>query len=121
VVDGEHDKSNFEQSGVNVGGSMTVHEQSMLNMGCPECKGDIELYETNPNGTGGKYRCKQCRRDTVWAVAKALSFAEIIAGRKAKIDLTPNESSSLGRKPRRLTALVGGFRRPVRKETWTKD
>jgi len=69
---------------------MTVHEQNMLGVGCPECGGDIELYETNPSGTGGKYRCKQCGRDTVWAVGRTLSFTEMIAEMKAKMASLPN-------------------------------
>ena len=64
---------------------MTKQEQEMLDMGCPECGGEIELYATNPTGTGGKYRCKSCGRDTVWTVGKALSFPEMLAAMKAKM------------------------------------
>jgi transposase-like protein len=70
---------------------MTKHEQKMIDLGCPDCKGQIELYDTNATGTGGRYRCKQCGRDTVWAVGKAISFAEIIVNMKAKLDKTPNK------------------------------
>ena len=61
---------------------MTQYEQQMISMGCPECGADIELYETNIDGNGGKYRCTQCKRDSVWAVGWAVgrlrSFANII-------------------------------------------
>jgi len=49
---------------------MTKHKQTMLGMGCPDCGGEIELYDTNPNGNGGRYRCLKCPRDTVWKVGK---------------------------------------------------
>lgn len=57
---------------------MTKHEQTMLNMGCPDCGGAIELYDTNPSGDGGKYRCKKCPRDTVWKVGKSVPFSVIL-------------------------------------------
>ncbi len=66
---------------------MTKHEHTMLSMGCPDCGGAIELYDTNPNGDGGKYRCKKCPRDTVWKVGKSVPFSEILnrlKGPKAK-------------------------------------
>jgi transposase-like protein len=63
---------------------MKNHEQTMLNMGCPDCGGEIELYETNLSGDGGKYRCKKCPRDTNWKVGKSVSFSEIINHMKAK-------------------------------------
>ncbi len=51
----------------------TTHEQLMLDMGCPICESDIELYDSNPSGTGGKYKCTQCGHDTFWAVGKSQS------------------------------------------------
>jgi len=57
---------------------MTESEQQMIDMGCPECGGNIELYDTNPTGTGGKYRCLDCGRDTVWAIGKALSVTDML-------------------------------------------
>ena len=59
--------------------AVTEHEQGMLEMGCPECGGDIELYDTNAEGTRGKYRCKECPRDTVWSVVRAQSIHDILA------------------------------------------
>ena len=69
---------------------MTKHEQNMLDWGCPECGGEIELYDTNSSGTGGKYRCKACQRDTVWAVGKAMSFTEVMKEMQTKMGQTPN-------------------------------
>ena len=69
---------------------MTKHEQIMLDMGCPECGGDIELYDTNPSGTSGRYRCKECPRDTVWAVGKAMSFTDVVKEMQAKMGQMPN-------------------------------
>lgn len=55
----------------------------MIDMGCPECGGEIELYDINTTGTGGRYRCKQCPRDTVWALGKSKSLTEILGEIKA--------------------------------------
>jgi hypothetical protein len=57
---------------------MTNHEQTMLNRGCPDCGGDIELYDTHLNGQQGRYRCKKCPRDTFWKVGKSMSFADVM-------------------------------------------
>jgi len=64
---------------------MTEHEQRMLDWGCPECGGEIKLYDTNPSGNGGKYCCNQCGRDTVWSTGTSLSLKEIIKEMKSKI------------------------------------
>lgn len=72
---------------------MTKHEQQMLDMGCPDCGGEIELYDTNANGMGGRYRCKQCPRDTVWAVGKAMSMMEVIQEMRGETGDTHNTES----------------------------
>lgn len=64
---------------------MNTYEQNMIDWGCPECEGEIELYNTNPDGKSGKYRCKSCGRDTSWSVGKSLSLADIIKEMQNKI------------------------------------
>lgn len=67
---------------------MTIYEQQMLDMGCQDCGENIELYDTNSSGTGGKYRCNKCGRDTFWAVGRSLSVTEILEKLKEKIKST---------------------------------
>ncbi len=57
---------------------MTENEKKMLSLGCPECAGDIELYDTNKDGSGGKYKCLKCHRDTSWAVGKTESILDVL-------------------------------------------
>ena len=57
---------------------MTKNEQNIISMGCPECQGEIETYDTNPNGKGGKYRCLKCDRDTFWAVGTTLTIYDVL-------------------------------------------
>jgi predicted RNA-binding Zn-ribbon protein involved in translation (DUF1610 family) len=66
--------------------NMTTHEQQMIDWGCPDCAGDIELYDTNATGTGGRYRCKKCGRDTVWAIGKKVSILDVLTEMKNKIE-----------------------------------
>lgn len=65
---------------------MTKHEQDMLEWGCPNCQGDIELYDTNPSHTGGKYKCKACGRTSTWAVGTSLSLHEALTKFKEQVD-----------------------------------
>ncbi len=60
---------------------MTKEEKRMINIGCPDCGADIELYDTSPDGKRGRYRCKEkknCGRDTIWAIFKPLTFKEVL-------------------------------------------
>lgn len=41
--------------------------------GCPECGGNIKLYNTKRNGMSGRYRCRNCGRDQIWKVAEKSS------------------------------------------------
>lgn len=52
---------------------------------CPECSGEIEKYDTNPDGKGGRYRCKQCGRDTEWQIGKAMSIVDLLQTMKNNI------------------------------------
>jgi transposase-like protein len=57
---------------------MNAHEERVKAMGCPECEGDITLYDTAPEGDRGRYKCNNCGRDTVWAVAKTTNILEVM-------------------------------------------
>ena len=70
---------------------MTKHEQIMIELGCPKCGGEINLYNTNPTGSGGRYKCIKCGRDTVWGVGKAISGNDILKLLNDRIKLLPNE------------------------------
>ncbi len=49
----------------------------MIEIGCPECgSSNIELYDQENNK--GKYRCKDCGRDTFWAIGKSISFTDVL-------------------------------------------
>jgi len=63
---------------------MTNHAEIMRKRGCPDCGGDIELYDCHINGIQGRYRCKKCPRDTVWWVGKSTSFSEVLKKMRAK-------------------------------------
>ena len=62
--------------------NMSEHERQMMEWGCPECDGVIELYDTDPDGRKGKYRCLECERDTTWAVGEAQSIVDVIRSMK---------------------------------------
>ena len=57
---------------------MNQYEQRMKDLGCPECGGEIELYNTDDSGRKGQYRCLNCGRDTYWAIGRALSFKDVL-------------------------------------------
>jgi transposase-like protein len=63
---------------------MTNHAEIMLKRGCPDCRGDIELYDSHLNGIQGRYRCKKCSRDTFWKVGKSTSFSNVLKKMKSK-------------------------------------
>jgi transcription elongation factor Elf1 len=83
---------------------MNDYELIQKTMGCPECGGKIELYNTNPEGTGGQYRCLQCGRDTSWAVRKALSASDVV---NKMVDKVPGESRQPIEAIRKYLAEVG--------------
>ncbi len=52
--------------------------KEVMRFPCPECHSmNIEYYNTAPDEKSGRYRCRDCGRDTIWKELKAESFEEI--------------------------------------------
>ena len=45
---------------------------------CPECGSEVTFYDTDKNKQGGRYKCTNCSRDTVWKIGKALNIKDVI-------------------------------------------
>lgn len=51
---------------------------------CPTCDHEVEFYDTNEAGDGGRYRCPNCGRDTEWKVGKAISVHDLFEDMKKR-------------------------------------
>lgn len=57
---------------------LSEHEQRMSTLGCPDCGNQIELYDSNTEGTSGRYRCSKCGRDTNWSVVASVRASSFL-------------------------------------------
>jgi transposase-like protein len=58
-----------------------------INVICPNCNSDVEMYDTAKDGYSGRYKCHTCGRDTVWKQIQLHSLEESFKLMKERLGL----------------------------------